>query len=298
MERLLMFLPRKKESGYETIKRLQDGQVGSLHHVAITGDDAAKLLEESANCRSTHKGTVAKYEEFLRLHGYNVHGDTFDFSSAGREDGTHRLTAIRNVGGEYIIPVKIIPPGTGVEPYFDVGKTRDYKDIATVNGVSISAREWTIVNTFCRFILGVKPRPHEKHLIYSRFSSLFDEADARFKNQAKGYHNCFATCWVVSQLEADGVSERTRKSLEEFSLWLNENYKVVGDLRDGAVCLKLREDFKEFVGSSENCKKEVIRRVMRYSIGRKWEKQKNRTVDSNVVRSDEKKVSEWIGGVK
>jgi hypothetical protein len=292
-----MFLPRKKETGYETIKRLQTGAVGDLHHVTITGDDAARLLEESTNCRDTNKAKVLEYEDLLRSHGYDVHGDTFDFSSAGREDGTHRLTAIRNVGGEHVIPVKIVPAGTGVAPYFDIGRSRDYKDIAAVNGISLPSREWTIINTYCRIVLGKNLRPHEKHVFYSNNSRLFDEANEIFKSQKSGHHNVFAACWIISQLEVEEVSEKTRKSLEGFCLWLAENYKVVKDTRNGAVCCKLREDWK-LLGGQERDKKAILRSILRYSIGRKWEVQKNRTEDSNVVRSDEQKVSDWLGGVK
>ena len=290
-----MFLPRKKETGYETIKRLQDSAVGVNHLVTITGDDAARLLEDSANCRDTNKNKVREYEDLLRVHGYDVHGATFDYSSSGREDGTHRLTSIRNVGGEYVIPVKVVPPGTGTAPYFDVGKSRDYKDIATVNGVSLPTREWTIINTYCRLVLGHNPKPHEKYAIYSNRSQLFDEAFCIFKGG--GHQNIFAVCWIVSQLEAEGVSKKTRKSLEDFCLWLADNYKVVKDTRSGGVCGKLREDWKQLRGQEQD-KRDILRSVLRYSIGSKWEKQKNRTEGSNVVRADNKKVSDWIGGVR
>lgn len=296
-----MFLPRKKETGYETIKRLQKGPVGAFEIVSITGEDAAKLLSENAegdgNCRPTKPSDVMKIEKSIRGFGYDPYERPISFSELVRQDGTHRLTAIRNVGGTHQVGILIVPEGTAVKPYYDSGRKRDISDTASVNGVHLNNTQWATVNLFSAVFLGNSVEPHEKHKLYGSYKALFDFAFKNFKKLPKGRQHCFAVCWILSRLDVAGVSEATKDSLAQFALWLQENYEYVSDPKGGAVCVKLAKDFSE-AGNHQTSKAQIVREIVRYSFGRKWETQKNRTISSDVVQKDTEKADKWIGGVK
>lgn len=291
-----MFLPKKKETGYDVVNRIRFGNY-ETYITTITGEDAKRLLADHANCRKTNRGHVNHIKRSIEENGYNPHASEILYSSRGREDGTHRLTAIMEIGGKHEVAIKVVPEGTGVKGYFDSGKARGIADIANVNSIDLSPNQWATINLFSRLFLGNAVNKHEKHLLYVRLRNLFDQSFELFATASKGHHHVFAACWVFSQIESDCVKGKTRESLADFCLWLNDNYRGTVDAKGGAVCNKLRDGFSS-MGNHVSDKAGMAKEVLRYSVGRRWEKQKNRTEASQSAKDDAATVDKWVAGLK